>query len=329
MKVLITGSSGHLGEALIRVLKKNNHVCIGIDINSSEFTSHVGSIMDQVFVKRCMKDVDAIIHTATLHKPHIATHTFDDFIDNNLKGTLVLLEEAYSNNVKSFIFTSTTSTFGDMLVPEENEPAIWITEETIPIPKNIYGVTKTSAEDLCQLFFRNYKLPCLILKTSRFFLEEDDNKEIRDLYEDLNIKANEFLYRRVDIEDVVSAHLLALEKAPTKGFGKYIISATSPFTQNDLIGLKKDVTSVLIKKFPNFKDLYKLKNWKMFNKIDRVYDNAKARKELNWKPKYDFAHVLNCLKEGIDFRSKLAIDVGVKGYHNQNFDERPYPTSKI
>ena len=323
MNLLITGSSGHLGEAIIREVKKTDHNFISIDIKPSEYTTHTGSITDRKLVNECMKNVDAVIHTATLHKPHVATHSHQDFIDTNISGTLVLLEEARTQGVKSFIFTSTTSTFGDLLTPQKNEPAIWVTEKTQSIPKNIYGVTKSAAENLCQLFYRNHNLPCLILKTSRFFPEEDDKKEIREMYEDANSKANEYLYRRVDIEDVVSAHLLAIDKAQKIGFSKYIISATTPFTKKELVELHSDALSVVEKLFPDYKKLYK--NWKMFPHIDRVYVNEKARTELGWKPKYDFSHVLNCLKEGKDFRSKLAIEIGRKGYHSTIFKSGPYP----
>src|SRR5262245_13693295 len=210
MKVLVTGSSGHLGEALVRTLKTMNHEVVGVDIVPSDFTSNVGSIVDREHVRRCMKDVGTVLHTATLHKPHIVTHGRQSFVDVNITGTLNLLEEAAAAGVGSFIFTSTTSAFGGALTPPAEAPAAWVTEEVKPIPKNIYGVTKTAAEDLCALFHRNHKLPILILRTSRFFLEEDDRKETRQSYDDGNIKANEFLYRRVDIEYVVSAHALAL-----------------------------------------------------------------------------------------------------------------------
>ena len=323
MNILITGSSGHLGEAIIRVLKNSAHGFIGIDVKSSEYTSYQGSITDRIFVRECMKNIDTVIHTATLHKPHVSTNSYRDFIDTNITGTLNLLEEANGQGVKSFIFTSTTSTFGDILTPKKIEPAVWVTEETPSIPKNIYGVTKSAAEDLCQLFYRNYNLSCLILKTSRFFPEEDDKKEIRESYEDANVKANEFLYRRVDIEDVVSAHLLAVEKAQALEFGKYIISATSPFTQKDLIELNSDAPRVVERLYPDFKKLYK--NWKMFPRIDRVYVNEKARTELGWKPKYDFDYVLECLKQGKDFRSQLSIEIGIKGYHSKTFKRGPYP----
>jgi nucleoside-diphosphate-sugar epimerase len=319
MRILVTGSSGHLGEAIVRTLQYKKTDCIGVDIKPSPFTTHAGSITDPEFVDNSMKGIDVVLHTATLHKPHVPTHTAQEFIDTNITGTLQLLEAAKKHSVKAFIYTSTTSTFGDTLTPDPNEPAIWVTEETKSIPKNIYGVTKTVAEDLCQLSFRNHRLPCLILKTSRFFPEEDDVKAIRDQYVDANIKVNEYLYRRVDVEDVVSAHLLAVEKATAIGFGKFIISATSPFAKTDLISLRKNAPAVVANLFPDYKEIYHSRNWKMFPEIDRVYVNEKARTQLGWKPKYDFRYVLDCVRNGRDFRSELSTLIGIKGYHSKLF----------
>jgi nucleoside-diphosphate-sugar epimerase len=325
MKVLVTGSSGHLGEALVRTLKTMSREVVGVDIVPSDFTSNAGSIVDRAHVKRCMKGVDAVLHTATLHKPHIVTHTRQNFVDVNITGTLNLLEEAAAAGVGSFVFTSTTSAFGAALTPPAEAPAAWVTEDVEPIPKNIYGVTKTAAEDLCALFHRNHKLPILVLRTSRFFLEKDDRKETRQAYDDGNIKANEFLYRRVDIEDVVSASLLALEKAPSIGFGRYIISATTPFTADDLVDLRANAPSALRRRVPEYEPEYAHRGWKMFPSVERVYVNERARKELGWRPRYDFGHVLNSLKAGVDPWSPLARAVGSKGYHARKFAEGPYP----
>lgn len=308
MKILVTGSSGHLGEALVRTLNAN---VIGLDIRPSNFTHNVGSILDREFVRHNMKDIDIVLHTATLHKPHILTRSRQDYIDTNITGTLNLLEEAVGANVQAFIFTSTTSIFGNAITPDS---IIWVTEDLSPIPKNIYGVTKKAAEDLCEIFHRDYRLPCIILRTSRFFPEEDDREDVRKNYDDGNIKANEFLYRRVEIEDVVSAHLLALQKAVSIGFGRYIISATSPFTQNDLLELSRNAPQVVKRYFPDYEDVYLPRDWKMFPGIDRVYVNDRARKDLGWNPKYDFRYVLDCLKIEKDPRSELAKQVGFKGY---------------
>nr|HPH19066.1 NAD(P)-dependent oxidoreductase [Haliscomenobacter sp.] len=67
MKVLITGSSGHLGEALVRTLKDLNHEVLGIDLLPSPFTDQVGSIANRSFVAQCMQGVEVVLHTATLH----------------------------------------------------------------------------------------------------------------------------------------------------------------------------------------------------------------------------------------------------------------------
>lgn len=325
MRILVTGSAGHLGEALVRTLPKVGYEVVGVDLANSRFTNGVGSIADRSHVKRWMKGVDAVIHTATLHKPHVVTHTRQDFIDTNIMGTLNLLEEATSVGVAAFIFTSTTSAFGGALTPPAGAPAVWVTEDITPVPRNIYGVTKRAAEDLCELFHRNHGLDGLILRTSRFFPEEDDREATRQAYEDGNVKANEYLYRRVDLEDAVSAHLRALERTPSIGFGRYIISATAPFSPNDLRELRVNAPLIVKRLFPTYEKEYARRGWKMFPGIDRVYVNARARKELGWRPRYDFGYVLDRLRAGEDPRSPLARAVGSKGYHASKFDGGPYP----
>lgn len=325
MKFLVTGSAGHLGEALVRTLRDLDHEVVGLDILASPFTTHVGSIADPSVVMHCMRGIEVVFHAATLHKPHVATHRRQEFIDTNITGTLNLLEAAVSAGVRSFVYTSTTSVFGDALVPPRGAPAAWITEDVTPVPKNIYGVTKTAAEDLCQLFHRNQGLPCIVLRTSRFFPEEDDNGEVREAFSDENVKANEYLYRRVDIADVAGAHLLAAERAPDLGFRKYIVSATTPFRREDLERLRVDAPALVRERVPEFEDVYRRLNWTMFPSIGRVYVNERARNELGWLPRYDFGYVIRCLKAGDDFRSSLARAVGSKGYHDEVFAQGPYP----
>jgi UDP-glucose 4-epimerase len=315
MRILVTGSSGHLGEALMRVLGERGDDVVGLDVLGSPFTTAVGSVADRSVVRGCLEGVEAVIHSATLHKPHVDSHQRNEFVDTNVTGTLNLLEEAVAAGVGRFVFTSTTSAFGRALTPGEGEPATWITEEVVPAPRNIYGVTKRAAEDVCELIWRDHGLPCLILRTSRFFPEPDDVDERRTAYEDLNLKVNELLHRRVDLEDVVSAHLLALERAPTVGFGRYIISATTPFTRESLPALRTDLPAVVRRLFPDYEDVYGRRGWRMLPGIDRVYVNAHARKELGWSPTYDFRYALGRLASGEDPRSELAREVGAKGYH--------------
>lgn len=327
MKVLVTGSSGHLGEALVRVLRSKGQDVVGLDVLPSPFTSVVGSVSDRVCVQRCMRGVRIVFHAATLHKPHVATHSRQDFVDTNVTGTLNLLEEAVAAGVASFVFTSTTSVFGDALIPPAGAPAAWITEEIAPVPKNIYGVTKAAAEDLCQLFHRNQQLACIVLRTSRFFPEEDDDSAVRAAYADANIKANEYLYRRVDIEDVVEAHLLAAERAPDLGFRRYIVSATTPFLREDLSDLRLDAALVVARRIPASVPAYARRGWRMAPSVDRVYVNERARRELGWTPRHDFAALIARLEAGGEVTSALARQVGAKGYHSEAFAEGPYPVA--
>jgi UDP-glucose 4-epimerase len=329
MTILVTGSAGHLGEAVLRTLRRRGSPARGIDLKASPFTDAdaVGSIVDPDFVGAQMKGVTAVIHTATLHKPHVGTHSKQAFLDTNVTGTLNLLEAADASGVKRFVFTSTTSAFGSQLRPEAGQAAVWVTEELPPVPKNIYGTTKLMAENLCELFFREKGLPVVVLRTSRFFPEDDDDPAMRSAYPLDNAQANELLYRRLDITDAVSAHLLAVERASEIGFGRYIVSATSPFDQRHLAALARDAAGVVRELYPECAQLYTARGWRLFAEIDRVYVNARARRELGWHPEFDFAHVLRSLREGRDFRSTLAREVGAKGYHDTRFDDGPYPVA--
>src|SRR6202142_3349374 len=322
MTVLVTGSSGHLGEALMRTLRANGRAALGLDIIPGLFTDAIGSIADRALIAPSLQGVDAGLHVATLHKPHVATHAPEAFVETNVRGTLILLEEAVRARVRAFVMTSTTSTLGDALKPPPGH------ERVAPVPKNIYGVTKAAAEDLCDLFHRNQNLACIVLRTSRFFPEEDDNLAVRNAYSDANAKANEFLYRRVDIEDVVSAHLLAQKHAAALGFRKYIISSTTPFRPSDLADLRVNAPRVVRQRIPEYEVEYDRRQWKMFPSIDRVYVNERARKELGWLPRYDFHSIINRLKKGDDVRSPLAQLVGSKGYHAQVFSDGPFPVEE-
>ena len=324
MKILVTGSAGYLGEGLVRKLRRHHQV-IGLDILSSGFTAEVGSITDRSVVHRAMRGVDAVIHAATLHKPHVVTHSRQAFVDVNVTGTLNLLEEAVAASVKAFVFISTTSAFGRALVPDAGEPAAWVTEDVKPMPKNIYGVTKLSAESLCELFHWQSGLPSIVLRTSRFFPEDDDDAGKRAAHVGENLTANEFLFRRVDVEDAVSACACAIERARRIGFGRYIVSATTPFTRADLAGLRADAPAVLARIAPGYAQEYTRRGWTMFPSIDRVYVNDRARADLGWTPKYDFFRVLEDLRADRPVGSELARTIGAKGYHATKYDDGLYP----
>jgi len=123
--ILVTGSAGHPGEALALTLREAGRQVRGIDRRPSAFTDAVGSIVDRPFVRESLRGIEAVVHAATLHKPHVATHPRQAFVDTNVTGTLTLLEEAVAAGVGAFVLTSTTSAFGAALTPRAGEPAAW------------------------------------------------------------------------------------------------------------------------------------------------------------------------------------------------------------
>jgi UDP-glucose 4-epimerase len=127
------------------------------------------------------------------------------------------------------------------------------------------------------------------------------------------------------LDDVLNAHLLALERAPSIGFDRYIITATTPFLPEDLSDLRVNAPLVARRRVPEYEVEYARRGWKMFPSIDRVYVNDRARKDLGWCPRYDFSYVLDCLRAGVDPHSPLSRTIGSKGYHARKFLGCPYP----
>lgn len=325
MAALVTGSAGHLGEALMLSLRAQGRPARGLDIKPSSLTDIVGSIADRKLLRAAFAGVSTVFHTATLHKPHVETHSHDAFVQTNVAGTLALLEAAADAGVGRFIFISTTSAFGSALTPPAGAPAAWVTEDITPVAKNIYGVTKVAAEDLCELVARRRGLPVIVLRTSRFFLEPDDDPSLRDAYPTGNLQANELLYRRIDLQDLVDAVFAAEARAPEIGFGRYIVSASSPFEPEDLAQLRVDAAGVVRRHHPQFDAIYRAAGWRMLPGIDRVYVNRRAVRDLGWTPNYGFEHALAALAAGAPIQSPLALTVGVKGYHEGAFEDGVYP----
>ena len=314
MRLLVTGSSGHLGEALVRTLRGRGEDVTGLDIRPSEWTDVVGSVSDVDVVREVMTGIDVVMHAATLHKPQLAFVSRQAFVDTNISGTLTLLDAAANADVRAFVMSSSTTVFGDALLPATTEPAAWIDESVVPVPKNVYGVTKAAAEDLCQLAFRNQGLSCVVLRVARFFPEPDDMPDAHEGRSDDNVKADEYASRRIALEDVVDAHLLAADRAPQLGFRRYVVSSTTPFEPEDLPQLRTDAPTVFARRAPEAAVVWAGRGWRFPSRVDRVYVNSSARLELNWRPRFDLHAIARLVASDGTIRTPLAQQVGSKEY---------------
>lgn len=299
MKLLLTGSSGWLGRFLAPKLRAIGHEVVGLDVAAGDHTNVIGSVADRSLIDQVFSDhgIEAVIHAGALHKPDIVRYPASAFIDVNVTGTLNLLEASVAAGHDRFVFTSTTSLMISETVRAGRaggaEQAFWLDEEFGPLkPRNIYGVTKVSAEHLCRLFHQLHGINIAVLRTGRFFPEDDDTLTIPS---GANLKANEFLNRRLTVEDAADAHIAALDGMGGLGFETFILSAPTPFAREDCEQLMADAPSVIARYFPEAAELYKRKGWVLPDHIDRIYDAGKAERLLGFRAKIDFTSILQAL----------------------------------
>jgi UDP-glucose 4-epimerase len=279
MRILITGSSGQLGTEIARQLSQDYEIT-GVDIIPGEWTQHRINITDRDAVDTIMKGIDGVIHIASLHARHLFEHSKQSFIDTNITGTLTLLEAAARYQVKRFVYTSTTSLYGFAMVPRDR--AVWVTETLPPQPRDIYDITKITAEELCQHFALTMGLPVICLRTARFFPEPP---ELVALYR---------LYRGVDVRDAAAAHVLAVTNQDIT-FDVFNIAAQSPFQASDMPALLHNATSVLQSRVPEAIQFFTQHGWSLPTSIDRVYVIEKARQQLRYQPVYNFQTYISSL----------------------------------
>jgi nucleoside-diphosphate-sugar epimerase len=272
VKVLVTGSSGRIGGAVAARLSLR-HAVTGVDLKPGPLTIERVDVQDTQRLAALLEGMDAVVHTASLHVPDLAARSGAEFRAVNVDATRRLLASAGEAGVRSFVYTSTTSLYGDAMLPSKGEAA-WVTEDLEPQPRDIYDETKLAAEAACAEAARA-GLACTSLRMSRCFPE------------DPRLVAIYRLYRGVDAEDVAQAHELAL--AGAGGFRVFNVSAPPPFRREDCRRLFEDAGAAILSRHPWAEAEFARRGWPLPRSIDRVYVVDKAMAELGYRPQHDFA----------------------------------------
>jgi UDP-glucose 4-epimerase len=275
MKVLVTGSSGNVASMIARRVSEEATL-IGLDPASGPYTTHAGTINDEDILKKIFPGLDAVIHCAAYHAPHIGQVSEKEFSRVNVDGTKLLLDMALKHGVKRFVYTSTTSVYG--CTTREKEKAVWATEDLAPNPEDIYDTTKLKAEELCREASGS-GMPIAVMRMSRCFPEPE------------HLMAFYRLYRGVSREDVAEAHWLGLN-AEITGTEIFNVSARSPFNEGDTGILLKDPWQVIERIYPGSIYAFEKMKWQKPGSIDRVYVVEKAESFLGFNPKDNFMEFL-------------------------------------
>ena len=282
VKVLLTGSAGRIGRAIHARLRADGHDVVGLDVLRGDCTQVVASITDRDAVARALEGMEAVVHTAALHAPHVGQRSDADFMAINVAATDSLLADARAAGARRFVFTSTTALYGSGGTRETG--ATWVDVDTVPRPKTIYHRTKIAAEQAIRAA-ASPGFAVTILRMSRCFPEPAP------------IMAAYRLHRGVDARDVADAHAIALAYTGAEP-QTFVISGDTPFAREDVAALMADAPEVLRRRAPELVREFEKRGWPLPASIDRVYDNARARARLNWRPRYGFREVLAQLDAG-------------------------------
>jgi nucleoside-diphosphate-sugar epimerase len=276
-RVLVTGSAGRIGRAIWIALARAGHAVRGLDATPASTVEHVVDLREHRALAAACNGVDAIVHTAALHAPHVGVRSAADFQAINVYATRALLDAAAAAGVRRIVYTSTTALYGDAATPLGR--AGWVDEDTAPAPVTIYHHSKLAAEDLLVDAATQGGPAVRIIRMSRCFPEPAP------------VMAAYRLHRGVDARDVAAAHVAALEHiGPASRC--FVISGDTPLLPGDCDELARDAPAVLARCAPALVAAFAARGWNLPARIDRVYVNHRARAELGWAPRHGWSEVL-------------------------------------
>ncbi|MDF2817874.1 MAG: epimerase [Stenotrophomonas rhizophila] len=264
VKILLTGSSGRVGRAIFGALAARHEV-VGIDRSPFATTRHVADFTDIRMLAKVLQGVDAVIHAAALHAPHVGLFSDSEFQRINVEGTRTLAMLAREAGVRRLVFTSTTALYGYAIVPGR---CTWVDEQTTPQPRTVYHRSKLAAEQWLEEA-AGPDLDVRVIRMSRCFPEPPERMM---LYR---------LHRGIDVRDVADAHVAALTN-DGPAFQRYLVTGWTPFQREDCEALVTRPRDVLAQRCPQWLAEYDRRGWSL-PVVDRIHDARAASVGLQWR----------------------------------------------
>ncbi len=217
-RILITGGAGFLGRHLCRSMAAAGHSVRVIDLHQNpEFETTIANIQDKDRMKQEIWDVDAVFHLAASIEAGESVQNPQKFIDNNISGSLSVLEAMRENGVRKVFMSSTAAVYGE---PQ----SVPITEDMTTMPINPYGMTKLAMEALISSYVQSHGFTGVALRYFNLYGTEEHHQPethaiprfIEQIYNDQPVTIygqGQHLRDYIYVQDVVNAHLKALDLA--------------------------------------------------------------------------------------------------------------------
>ena len=303
-KFLITGGAGFIGSHIASRLTGDNNFTRILDNFSSGKMSNLEGIINKVDIIngnicslddciKATKGIDFVLHLAALRSVPKSIEEPVRYNEVNISGTLNMLQASRKNNVKRFVFASSSSIYGEVKkFPEK--------ESFLPDPISPYALTKLAGEHYCKIFNLHYGLETVCLRYFNVFGPRqalDDEyavvipKFIRCILQGKappifgnGRQSRDFTF----VDNVVNANLLACKGNNCAG-GVFNVASGKDYTVLDLVKILNKITGrevhpKFLKKRPG--DVFRT-----------LADLTNSKKHLGFTPKVNFVNGLEITVE--------------------------------
>lgn len=313
--ILVTGGAGYIGSHCVLALLKEGfavHIFDNFSTGHKEtvetlkkygtLTYSEGDLQNKTDIKKVFENnkIDAVVHFAAFSQVGESVKNPQKYYQNNVCGTLNLLEAMLENDVKKIVFSSTAATYGEPVYTpiDENHPQL---------PINPYGQTKLMIERIMDDYDKAYGLKSVRLRyfnvagadsegrigewhTPETHLVPNilkssfgDGKTFEMYGDDYDTKDGTCVRDYINVEDLAQAHILALKYLNNGGETNFFNLGTQEGTTvQEVFDVCEQVIgkSIPVKKMPRREG----------DPAILVADNTKAKNELGWEPKNSFEH---------------------------------------